>query len=111
MTLGPHTITVVRPVGVKPADYGTGTEPDWSAATSTPVGGCSVQPTPAPAYTIDQDSYQSRWTVWAPISTEVASGDRVVWDGQTYDVDGEVMTWEFGRLSHLVINLRRSAEA
>jgi hypothetical protein len=110
MTLGPHTITVVRP-GTKPADYGTGTQPDWAAATSTSVDGCSVQPTPAPAYTIDRDSYQSRWTVWAPISTDVDASDRVQWNGDTYDVDGEVQRWEFGSLAHVVINLRRSTDA
>lgn len=110
MSLGPHTITVVRP-GSKPADYGNGTQPDWDNATSTAVDGCSVQPTPAPAYTIDQDSYQTRWAVWAPIATDVESTDRVVWDGQTYDVDGDPQRWEFGSLAHVVLNLRRSTDA
>lgn len=109
MMLGPHTITVVRP-GTKPADYGTGTQPDWATATSTAVDGCSVQPAQAPAYTIDRDSYQTRWTVWAPIGTDIRATDRVAWNGDTYDVDGEVQSWEFGALSHLVLNLRRSTD-
>jgi hypothetical protein len=110
MTLGPHTITVVRP-GAKRADYGTGNQPDWATATRTSVAGCSVQPAQGPAYTIDRDSYQSRWTVWAPVATDVAATDRVEWDGQTYEVDGEVQRWRFGGLAHLVLNLRRSTDA
>ncbi|MGZ0147143.1 hypothetical protein ACXJJ3_08735 [Kribbella sp. WER1] len=110
MSLGPHTIAVVRP-GSKPADYGTGTQPDWDNAETTAVIGCSVQPTPAPLDTVDRDAWQTRWTVWAPIATDVQATDRVLWDGDTYDVDGEVQRWQFGSLAHAVINLRRSTDA
>ncbi|MFF1820391.1 hypothetical protein ACFVWG_24005 [Kribbella sp. NPDC058245] len=108
--LGPHTITVVRP-GTKPAEYGNTTQPDWANPTATTVAGCSVQPIPAPAYTVDQDSSQTRWSVWAPGGTDVQATDRVLWNGDTYDVDGAPQRWHFGRLSHVVINLRRSTDA
>jgi hypothetical protein len=110
MNLGPHLITVVRP-GSRPADYGNGTEPDWTNVTAAEVPGCSVQPTPAPLDTVDRDSWQTRWTVWAPVSTDVRATDRVLWNGDTYDVDGDPQRWQFGALSHVVINLRRSTDA
>jgi len=110
MILGPHTITVVHP-GTKPVDYGTGTQPDWDNATRTEVAGCSVQPAPAAEYTIDRDSFITRWQVYAPSSIDVAAIDRIEWNGTSYDVDGDVLRWEFGALSHVALNLRRSTEA
>jgi len=110
MKLGSHTITVVSP-GEKAADYGTGTEPDWENATRTDVEGCSVQPAPSDEFTIDRNTFISRWQVYAPSSIDVSPDDRVEWNGNTYDVDGDVLRWEFGHLSHVVLNLQRSQEA
>ena len=57
--LGPHTVEVINP-GTKPSGYGTGTTDDWDAATTTVVHGCSVQPAPAPEYTVDRDNIAPR---------------------------------------------------
>jgi hypothetical protein len=110
MRLGPHTVTVVRP-GTKPADYGTGSQPDWDTATRTAVGGCSVQPAPAAVNTVDRDTFMTRWVAYAPDGTDVRATDRVEWDGATYEIDGEVMRWALGGLPHIVLNLRRSTDA
>lgn len=110
MNLGHHTVTVVR-AGSKPADYGSGTEADWSTATSYEVQGCSVQPAPSDEFTIDRDTFTTRWVAYLPSGTDVAATDRVVWQGDTYEIDGGVLRWEFGALSHVVINLRRSQDA
>lgn len=110
MKLGPHTVTLLR-AGSKPADYGNTTEADWSNPGSTDVPGCSVQPAPADEFTIDRDTFLTRWVVYLPAGTDVTASDRVLWQGDTYDVDGEVLRWDFGALSHLVINLRRSEDA
>lgn len=107
MRFGPHTITVVHP-GELPNDYGTGTQPDWVNTTTAAVDGCSVQPAPADDYTIDRDTFLVRWVVWAPPTISVTATDRIVWDGDTYDIDGEVLRWDFPPLSHVVLNLRRS---
>jgi len=110
MTLGSHTITVLRATE-READYGTGTELDWTAPTRTDVAGCSVQPAPSDEFTIDRDTFITRWQVFAPSSIDVTASDRIEWNGHTYDVDGDVLRWEFGSLSHVVLNMQRSQEA
>lgn len=110
MRLGPHTITVVR-AGTTPNDYGTGTQLDWGSATRTTVPGCSVQPTPAAEYTIDRDTFITRWQAYLPPTADVAATDRVEWQGGTYDIDGDVLRWDFGAMSHQVITLRRSTDS
>lgn len=107
MILGPHSITVQR-AGTRQADYGSGTELDWANTTSTAVDGCSVQPSPADDYTIDRDTFITRLVVYAPPTIIVRATDRIVWNGTTYDIDGDVLRWDFGDLSHVVLNLRRS---
>lgn len=110
MRLGPHTVTVLR-AGSKPADYGSGTELDWGNTTSTDVPGCSVQPAPSDDFTIDRDTFTTRWLAYLPNGTDVEATDRVLWQGDTYDIDGGVLRWEFGALSHVVVNLRRSEDS
>lgn len=108
MRLGPHTI-VIRRAAVVPAEYGTGTTLDWNAATdSDPVTGCSVQPLQNPEITVDRDNVTTRWTAWVPFGIEVTAYDRVVWDGEVYEIDGDPQPWPFGSLSHLVLTLHRS---
>lgn len=110
MKLGPHTITILRAARV-PSDYGNQTTEDWSSAAETVVEGCSVQPAPASEFTVDRDSFITRYQVFAPASADVLAGDRVAWDGNTYDVDGDPLRWDAGSLSHIVFNLRRSDAA
>lgn len=109
LTLGSHTIDVSRAAVVASA-YGTGLTLDWSAATSTTVVGCNVQPVQAPEFTQDRDSIATRWQVWVPIDADVQATDRVTWNGDVYDVDGEPLRWDFGVLAHQVIYLRRSRD-
>jgi hypothetical protein len=108
--LGPHTITVVR-AATSTGDYGNRPVLDWSNTTDTEVRGCNVQPAPASTFTVDRDSFITRFQAFVPPDTDVRSTDRVVWDGNTYDVDGDVLRWDFPGLSHLVVNLRRSQDA
>jgi hypothetical protein len=109
MRLGDHTISIVRP-GSRPADYGTGTELDWATATTSEVSGCSVQPAPSEDFTIDRDTFTTRWVAYLPKDTDVHAHDRVQWEGDTYEIDGGVLRWHFGALSHVVVNLRRSED-
>jgi hypothetical protein len=107
MKLGPHSIWVHRP-SVVPADYGNGTKLDYSNVVGTRVDECSVQPAPSDEYAVDRDSITTRLIVFAPLSADIKATDRIEWSGETYDIDGDVLRWEFGALSHLVVNLRRS---
>lgn len=109
-TLGPHTITVLRATE-KPSDYGNTTELDWTNPTRTDVDGCSVQPASSDEFTIDRDTFITRLVVYTPSDVDVRASDRVEWQSETYDIDGDVLRWEFGALAHVVINIRRSDEA
>jgi hypothetical protein len=107
---GPHTITIQRAPRIA-GDYGSTTVPDWQNATSVEVTGCSVQPAPAPEFTIDRSQTLSRWQAFVPPEADVKSTDRVLWNGHTFDVDGEPLLWEFPPLSHFVLNLVRSEDS
>lgn len=107
MKLGPHTITVLRAAQREP-EYGTRPELDWSNPTRTDVHACSVQPMPSPEYAIDRDAVLTHWIVYAPPLVDISALDRIEWSGDVYDIDGDVLRWEFGALSHLVFNLRKS---
>lgn len=109
MKLGPHTVVILR-AGTKPSGYGNRTEPDWDDPVPTTVEGCSVQPANTSEFTTDRDSFTTRHVAFLPASTDVRSTDRAIWNGDTYEVDGDVLTWDYGPLSHLVINLRRSQD-
>lgn len=110
MRLGPHTVVVVRAAEVA-SDYGNQTSLDWQNATETTVSGCSVQPAPSDEFTVDRDVFITRWQVFAPASADVRPADRIKWQDHTYEVVGDVLRWDFGGLSHLVINLQRSDNA
>lgn len=110
IALGPHAITVLR-AGEKASDYGSGTELDWTNVARNDVAGCSVQPASSDEFTIDRDSFTTRLVAYAPSSIDVRPIDRIEWQGIEYDIDGDVLRWEFGLLAHVVINLRRSDEA
>ena len=108
MRLGPHTIVIRRAAEVT-AEYGTGTTLDWSQAVdSDPVAGCSVQPLQNVEMTVDRDNVTTRWTAFVPFGTDVQALDRIVWDGDVYEIDGDPQRWPFGGLSHIVLTLHRS---
>lgn len=110
MKLGPHRVVVVR-AGEAPGDYGNRTQADWGNATEATVDGCSVQPVPAPEFSADRSTALTRWQVWAPATADVRATDRIVWNDNTYDVDGDPLHYDFGAMGHLVINLRRSEDS
>lgn len=105
MILGSHSVVVRRATNAQDT-YGNDT-PDWSSATSTTVGGCSVQPQIGSEVTVGRETVVSRWLLYAPDGTDLLATDRVEWDGGTYEVDGEVQRWDFA-LSYITALLRRS---
>lgn len=107
MMLGPHTVTVLEPA-TRAADYGNATTDDWDAPTATVVPGCSVQPVTVPAYTVDRKAITTRWVVWLPLGTPITGRCRVVYAGETYELDGDPSVWDFPPAGHIVANLRRS---
>lgn len=102
-----QTIKIIRP--------GTKTErgsvvPDWEHA-SEPViiSGCSVQPA-STSLSLDGRVFGTSdgWTAYLPEGTDVRAGDHIVFEGNTYEIQGEPRVWTapFTR-SHIQLNLMR----
>lgn len=106
MTLGTDTITVLRATPGAEDDFGN---PTSGVPVGTTVLGCSVQPIEGDEATVGRDTVVSRWRVWAPVGTDLKATDRVRYDGDVYEVDGEVQRWDSGTLPHVTALLRRSS--
>lgn len=83
---------------------------DWANVTRHPVSGCSVQPagTSGDAVADREAQATETCTVYLPPDADIKRGDRVEWDGDTWDIDGRVQTWRSptGRVSHKVATIR-----
>lgn len=106
-TFAAQTITVVRP-GTKTL---RGSEvPDWSDTTSVSISGCSVQPA---ATSLSQDGrvlgITDGWTAYIPSGSDVQAGDKIVFNGNEYAINGEPRTWisPTGNRTHIQLNLVR----
>ena len=63
---------------------------DWANATSHTVNRCQVT---AQATSRDFDrtlQVPDHRTLRAPVDADIKTGDRIVWNGETYDIEGEV---------------------
>lgn len=83
--------------------------PNWSAATSTPITGCSVQPGSTDEVLENRDTTLIQWTVYAPSTADVLSSDRISYLGVEYEIDGQPAAWPSpsGALDHKVLLLKR----
>lgn len=107
MILGPHTVTRLRP-GTKPSGYGSTTQPDWGNTTSLDITGCSVQPVLGGEDTDARDEVLTRWQAWLPGDPDVLATDRIVWQSDTYEINGQPESWDFAGAQHKVLSLTRS---
>lgn len=101
-------ITRVRP-GTKTARGST--TPDWSqsAVTTLTIKGCSIQPA---ATTLSQDGrvlgVSEQLTAYLPEGSDVQAGDRIIFDGDVYTINGEPKHWKAAlKLSNIQLNLIR----
>lgn len=100
------TITVLRAPWV--SQRGTKVR-DWGSAEPHEVSGCSVQP--STTATADPSARALSTSVGAvaycPPGADVEAGDRIVFDGATYDVEGEPLRVRspFGGCDHMLVNL------
>lgn len=106
MKLGDVTVVVLRAPHGADDPYGN-SEPDWSAATSTQVPGCNVQPLSVTEVTVGRETLVSRWQLFAPPDTDLLATDRVQYDGATYEVDGEAQRWGTGARGYVTAVLRK----
>lgn len=101
------TITRLRAPLVS-AGYGNQAR-DWTAATSTPF--LVHWSTKTVTETVgDEAKTSTRGKIFGGPDLDLESTDRVLFDGVTYEVDGEVMnSYRVGQLHHVRAMLRRVA--
>lgn len=80
-----HSVTIRR-AGSSTDRYGA-TVKDWATATDAVVDGWVAQ-TSALEVTDTREAQVSSWTLYVPEGTDLLGGDRVLWDGITFEVDG-----------------------
>lgn len=100
--------TVTRERGV-PIDDGHGNETvDWSNPDQLVIARCTVQPGASQEVLAGRDATVIRYTVSAPPGVDVLATDRIVFNGATYDIDGEPGVWSSptGALAHTIILLK-----
>lgn len=115
--LGPYTVTIIKPtVVVDSRDHSIYF--DWATPLVSTVRGCMLQPfLPSDKLQTeddhDRDFAKSTWRVHTPVTADIlalAPHDRLIIDGQTYEVYGHVQTWRrfSGAYSHaqIIVQLR-----
>lgn len=101
------TITRIRPGTI--VRRGS-VEPDWTTATTETISGCSLQPA---STQLSQDvrvlGISDGYTAYLPPTADVLAGDKIRFDGNDYQINGEVRPWKSatGRITHLQANLVR----
>ena len=103
-----QTVTRIRP-GTKESRGST--IPDWSEdkVTTLTITGCSVQPA---STGLSQDGrvlgISEGLTAYLPEGSDVKAGDHILYDGNTYEINGEPKVWvgAFTR-SNIQLNLIR----
>ena len=102
-----QTLTIVKP--------GTTTSRgstvyDWEhPASSTDIAGCSVQPA---STGLSQDGrvlgINQGWTAYVPEDTDVDEGDHIIFEDDTYAIEGVPKVWTGAmNLSNIQLNLVR----
>lgn len=102
-----QTITVIRP---KTKEERGSIVPDWEN-TNDPfdIPGCSIQPA---STSLSQDGrvlgINDGWTAYVPDGSDVKAGDHIVFESETYEINGEPRKWTGPmRTSHIQLNLVR----
>ena len=86
--------------------------PDWENPDGDPltIPGCSVQPATT---SLSEDGrilgIMDGLTAYLPAGSDVKAGDRIVYEGQVYEINGEPRVWvsATGSRDHILLNLRR----
>ncbi len=82
---------------------------DWSHPKRMDIQGCSMQPASTSLTTDGRVlGISDLYTLFAPPNADITAGDRIVYRGNTYEIDGDVRVQPAaGRLEHIQITLRR----
>lgn len=102
-----HSVTRIRPATT--TSRGS-TIPDWSTATSKTISGCHLQPA---STSLSMDGrvlgISDGYTCYMPAGADVQAGDRIVYNGNTYTINGDIREWPSasGGLDHIELHLMR----
>jgi hypothetical protein len=100
-----HTVSIVHP-GTSTDRYGNVTK-DWTTATRTTVKGWIARQSGLEDRTAGREAEVSTWYGYLPAGTPIAGGDRLDWEGVTFEVDGPPYTaWSPRGPHHTEIALR-----
>ena len=82
---------------------------DWTKPDALTITGCHVQPATT---SLTQDGrvagIMDGMTVYAPAGADIKAGDRIVFDGETYEIQGDPLQWPGAvALDHIQLNVRR----
>lgn len=86
----PHLVDIVRAPLVAGA-YGSQTS-SWATATTTVDVAAYVQPQSSSEQVADAERVTTRWRIFLGPTADLVATDRVVWNGTTFEVDGDVET-------------------
>jgi hypothetical protein len=81
-----HDVTVVH-AGTTTDRYGN-TVKDWTTASSSSTRGWVSRSSTVELTDGGREGQMSGWIAYLPVDTVVAGGDRVTWNGVTFEVDG-----------------------
>ena len=102
-----QTITRIRP-GVREV---RGSEiRDWNNVDELVISNCSMQPA---GNTLSQDGrvlgVYDGYTCYAPANADIQPGDRIEFNGQVFEINGEPNHWQSatGNLNNMLLNLVR----
>ena len=81
---------------------------DWANATEHEIAGVSVQPaSTSREFGGRTTNVADGWTLYGPPGADIEAGDRIVYGGTTYEIDGAPYEWKSptGRVSHVQAKL------
>lgn len=83
---------------------------DWDNTDEVEIGGCSMQPG---GNTLSQNNHElglfDGYTCYAPITADIQAGDRIEFNGEIFEINGEPNRWTSatGNLNNMLLNLVR----
>lgn len=84
--------------------------PDWNNTTTATIEGCSVQPA---STSLSQDGrvlgLLDGLMAYLPAGSDVQAGDRILYNGQMYQINGDPRIWPSasGSMDNIQLNLER----
>lgn len=83
---------------------------DWEKAEELEIPGCSMQPA---GNSLSMNGHDvgifDGYTCYAPYNADIQAGDRIEFDGQIFEINGEPNKWTSatGKLNNMLLNLVR----